>query len=112
MQVITVPLKNLGSVSDQKFGHFSRKNGPYSNVYEATGNHICKEFDQALWFDIRKYMWNNYCSVFDYLIRYVNNDITKSFNIIILKYSGCLCESFYHEIFLSNTIKKGEEFDK
>ena len=56
-------------------------------------------------------MWNKYCIVFDDLTRYVNNDIFKSFNIIILKYSGCLRESFYHEIFLYNTIKKGEEFD-
>ena len=107
MQVITVTLKTLGSVSDQDFWYFSRKTGPYRNVYEATDNHICKEFDQALWFDIGKYMWNKYCSVFDDLTRYVNNDITKSFNITILKYSGCLHESFYHEIFLSNTIKKG-----
>ena len=109
--MITVPLKTLGSVSDQDFWHFSYKTGTYRNFYETTGNHIFKYFYQSLWFDIGKDICNKYCSVFNDLIKYVNNDIIKSFKIIILKYSGCLHESFYHEIFLSNTIKKSEEFD-
>ena len=46
MQVINVPLKTLVSVSDQEIWYFSRKTGPYRNLYEATDNHICKEFDQ------------------------------------------------------------------
>ena len=56
-----------------------------------------------MWFDIGKFMWKKYHSVYDNNVRYVQNDITKYFSMHMLNYEKYMHEMFELAIFLHPT---------
>ena len=75
--------------------------------YVVIGNIHCMDFDHKLWFELWETMWKNHCCVFYNHVRYVQNNITKPYKVIILKYYEQICEMFELAQYISPTSKKG-----
>ena len=60
---------------------------------------------------IGKSIWKNYRSVFDDHFKYIHNDISSPYNVIIAKYTKILHEMFDIVCYFYHTIKEGDDFD-
>lgn len=95
---------------NKDFWNFSR-----SNVLDNYGNTIygkycCIHFNRKIWFELRKNTWNNQRSIFGDHLKYVYNDITKTYKVRILNYTKRLHAMFELDRNLSHPRNKGEEY--
>ena len=52
----------------------------------------CLEFEKEIWFKLGKIMWKKHCSIFQDHVKYIHNDIFKTFRVGILQYAKHFCE--------------------
>ena len=104
---------NLGEdtiyVSNKEFWEFARDNWLYRDGYVIPGKERCIDFEWKIWFGLGKTMFNNHYSLFNNWLRYVHNENTKPYKVIIINYTEYMHWFFDFDKYLSPTIKKGEE---
>ena len=76
-----------------------------------TGVERCTEFEEYMWFDMGKSMWRKHCSIFQYHVKYIHNDILKPFRVGISQYSKHICEMYDPIEFMPPPSNKGDEYD-
>ena len=53
---------------------------------------ICIIFEKYMWFELGKSMWNRYRGIYQVHVKYIHNDIVKTFRVVILQYADCICD--------------------
>ena len=77
----------LSGVHTEEFWTWSKTDtiGYDGNPYLAIDK--CVNFDRELWFDMGNLIWRKHRSAYQYHMKYVLNDIVKTFKVKILRYS-------------------------
>ena len=57
-------------------------------------------------------MWRKHRSIFQYHVKYIHNDILKTFRFVILQYSECIREMHDLAKYLPPPSKKEDEYNK
>ena len=60
---------------------------------EVCGEDQCEAFDQELWFGLRKIMWINHSSIYQYHSKYIHNDFNKPCIVSVLHYANQIHET-------------------
>ena len=68
----------------------------------------CVDFERELWFELGKCMWRKHRSVYQDHMKYVHNDIVKTFKVKIIRYTNRVREMHDLEKYLSLPSMKGE----
>ena len=59
------------------------------------GPNRCSDFEKDIWFELGKSMWKRHHRIYQGHVKYIHNDIVKTFRVIILQYADRVCEMHY-----------------
>ena len=77
-----------------------------------SGDERCTYFEKELWFELDWSMWRNHRSVFQDHVKYINNDIVKTFRVGIIQYTDHVCEMHDFDKYLPPPSMKGGKYDQ
>ena len=72
-----------------QFWTWAKTDGRYAYVAVMTGAERCTYLEKYLWSELGNSMWRKHIYVFQYHVKYIQNDILKPFRVDIIQYDEC-----------------------
>ena len=77
-----------------------------------TGPDRCNYFEKELWFKLGNSMWRKHQKTFQDHVKYIHNDIVKSFRVGILQYADCIFKMHELAKYLPPPLTKGRYYNQ